>query len=256
MSHKSFLDIQSATRLQHAGFTLIELAIAMFIIALLLGSILVPLATQVEQRQTTSTQKTMDDIRDAVLGFAAANGYLPCPDLRVGGAPNDGIEDVSTAGGTAGRCTSISGGAPNALSAGNVPWVTLGLAQQDAWGNRFTYVTLETYARRSPATPLINLATTGGLRVCTTAACTSALTTTAVAILISHGKNGLSAINATTNVANPIATSADELENADNDGDAVSRTQSTASGNEFDDIVVWLPKYILNSRLVAAGKLP
>ncbi len=31
----------------HRGFTLIELAVAMFVIALLLGSILVPLATQV-----------------------------------------------------------------------------------------------------------------------------------------------------------------------------------------------------------------
>lgn len=256
MSDNSYLDIQAATRLPHAGFTLIELAVAIFIIALLLGSILVPLATQVEQRQINATQKTMDDVRDALLGFAAANGYLPCPDLRVGGVPNDGIEDVSTAGGTAGRCTSISGSAPDALSGGNVPWVTLGLAQQDAWGNRYTYLVLETYARRSPATSLANLATTGGLRVCTTATCTSALTTTAVAILISHGTNGLSAINAATNVANPIATTADELENADNDGNAVSRTKSTVSGSEFDDIVVWLPKYILNNRLVAAGKLP
>ena len=33
------------------GFTLIELAVALFIIVLVLGSLLVPLATQVEQRQ-------------------------------------------------------------------------------------------------------------------------------------------------------------------------------------------------------------
>ena len=81
-----------------SGFTLVELAISIFIIALLLGSILVPLSTQVEQRQLTETQKTMEEIRDALLGFAATNGYLPCPDLQVGGTPNDGIEDVTGAG--------------------------------------------------------------------------------------------------------------------------------------------------------------
>ncbi len=236
----------------HSGFTLVELAIAMFVIALLLGSILVPLATQVEQRQITETQKIMDEIREALLGFAAANGYLPCPD-QPGGTPNDGIEDVSAVG----QCTTITGAAPNTLAAGNVPWVTLGLGQQDAWGNRFRYTVLEAYARRPPAS-LFTLVTIGGLRVCTATTCpaTTTLTSTAVAVIMSHGKNGLSAINATTNVANFAATSADEVDNANNDRDAVSRTQSTLAGAEFDDIVVWLPKFILNSRMVAAGKLP
>ena len=71
-----------------AGFTLIELAVSMFIIALLLGAVLVPLATQVEQRQVSETQKTLDDAKEALVGFALANGYLPCPDTT-----GDGIAD-------------------------------------------------------------------------------------------------------------------------------------------------------------------
>ena len=56
------------------GFTLIELAVALFIIALLLGSILVPLATQVEQRQISETQKTMEEIRDALKALVEKVG--------------------------------------------------------------------------------------------------------------------------------------------------------------------------------------
>lgn len=233
------------------GFTLVELAISIFIIALLLGSILVPLTTQVEQRQTSETQKTLEEIRDALLGFAATNGYLPCPDLQVGGTANDGNEDVTAAG----VCTTITGGAPNELAAGNVPWVTLGLGNQDVWGNRFRYTVLAAYAQRTPA-GTFGLGTLGGLRVCTVAACTTTLTTTAVAVIISNGKNGLSAISALTNAATAASTSADELENADNDRDAVSRTHSNVAATEFDDIVIWLPKFTLNNRMIGAGRLP
>src|SRR5258705_4018498 len=129
-----------------SGFTLIELAVAVFVIALLLGSIVVPLATQVEQRQITETQKTMEEIRDALLGFAATNGYLPCPDLQAGAGANDGTEDFDAA---TGLCTTITGSSPNQLAAGNLPWATLGLGNQEVWGNRFRYTVVEAYARRS-----------------------------------------------------------------------------------------------------------
>ena len=68
------------------GFTLVELAISIFIIALLLGSILVPLATQVEQRQVSETQKKQDEIKEALIGFALANAYLPCPAVSAANA--------------------------------------------------------------------------------------------------------------------------------------------------------------------------
>lgn len=195
-----------------SGFTLIEMAVAMFVLAFLLGSILVPLSTQVETRQIADTQKTMDEIRDALFGFAATNGYLPCADRQTGSGANDGSEDFDAA---TGLCSLISGSGSNKSSAGNVPWVTLGLGNQDAWGNRFRYTVLELYARRAPGASF-SLGTSGGLRVCTSSSCATTLTTTAAAVIISHGRNGYSAYNAITNTLNTAATTADELGNANN----------------------------------------
>lgn len=231
-----------------SGFTLIELAIAVFVIALLVGMILVPLATQVEQRQTTETQKTMEDIRDALLGHAASKGYLPCPDLTTGTGANDGVEDV-----TANRCPNRTTTSGVTFVTGNIPWSTLGLAHQDAWGNRFRYTVVEDFARRDT---LFSLGTVGGLRVCRNSGCASTLTTTGVAVVVSHGLNGYGAVNAITNTTNIAPTSADEIVNKNGTRDTVYREKSTVSGSEFDDLVAWLPQYTLANRMIAAGRLP
>lgn len=234
-----------------AGFSLIELAIAIFVITLLLGGILVPLATQVEQRKASETQKALDEIREALLGFALVNGYLPCPDKTTStgaGTQNDGQEDVTVATGT---CVTTEG---------NLPWVTLATASADIWGNRFRYRVHGSFAQRSPAS-LFTLTTTSNLQVCTTDACTSFLTSGAdgpPAIIVSHGKNGLGARNALTNVANPAPVSADEIENSDGGTNFVSHAQSAAGSGagEFDDIVTWISRNVLLNRMVTAGKLP
>src|SRR5512140_1908 len=62
-----------------AGFTLIELAVVFGLIALLLGSLLVPLRIQIESRKFADTQKILDNAREALMGYAVANGYFPCP---------------------------------------------------------------------------------------------------------------------------------------------------------------------------------
>ena len=239
---------------RNAGFTLVELAISIFIIALLLGSILVPLATQVEQRQVGETQKTLDEIREALMGFAVSNGYLPCPDRTAGGTgtpndtPNDGIEDV-TAGGA---CQPLSG----TIATGNLPWATLGLGNQDAWGNRFRYTVLATFAQRGLLTPFSIATAATTLRVCSSQACTTIITSAAVAVVVSHGNNGFGAISADTGLARPAPTSVDEIENTDADLDTVSRVKSNVAASVFDDVVVWLPKFTLINRMVAAEKLP
>lgn len=237
------------------GFTLIEMAVAGLIIALLLGSILIPLATQVEQRQISDTEKMLAEIRDALLGFAVANGYLPCPDKTIAGGAgteNDGIEDVN-----AGVCV--------AASEGNVPWATLGVGASDVWGNRFRYQVTPAYSQRAPAAGgSFNLSTAANINVCTASGCpantrlTAASPDGAVAIIISLGKNGFGAINANTGTANPAPTSADENENVSGPTTFVSRTPSPvgSAAGEFDDIVTWVSRYVLLQRMVAAGKLP
>jgi len=238
---------------RQSGFSLIEVAVAMFILVLLLGSILVPLGTQVEQRQISETQRTLEEIQGALIGHALANGYLPCPDKTTAagaGTANDGIEDVN-----AGVCV--------ATSEGNVPWATLGVGLSDVWGNRFRYQVSAAYAQRSPGATF-TLSSSATINVCTAAGCpagtrlTGAAPDGAVAVVISLGKNGLGAINARTGTANPAPTSADEIENLNGPNTFVSRTLTApgAAAGEFDDIVIWLSKNTLFNRMVSAGKLP
>ena len=61
------------------GFTLIEMAVVVAVIALLLGGIIVPLAAQVEERRISEMQRLLDETREALAGFAVTNGRLPCP---------------------------------------------------------------------------------------------------------------------------------------------------------------------------------
>ena len=65
--------VPSAPTPMPGGFTLIELAIVMFIVTLLLGGMLLPLAGQQDIRNHGDTQKIMADARDALLGFAMAS---------------------------------------------------------------------------------------------------------------------------------------------------------------------------------------
>jgi prepilin-type N-terminal cleavage/methylation domain-containing protein len=238
---------RKAGRAEH-GFTLIELAIALFVVALVLGSLLVPLGTQIEQRQIAQTEKTIDQLKDALIGYAVANGYLPCPDAATGAGANDGVEDVAANG----TCTNDDG---------NLPWVTLGAGATDAWSNRYRYHVDDSYAARAPATTF-GLASGASLRVWTSAARTTALTSSspngAVAVVMSHGKNGKGAISALTGTVNAAASSADERENTDGSVNFVSRPPSAADSlaGEFDDVVSWLSRFTLYNRMVTAGRLP
>src|SRR3954466_13391118 len=63
----------------HRGFTLIELLVVMVALAVLLAGLAVPIAAQVQMRRQDETRRLLDEARDAILGFAASNGRLPCP---------------------------------------------------------------------------------------------------------------------------------------------------------------------------------
>jgi len=218
------------------GFTLVELAVVLLIVALLLGSILVPLSTQVDQRRISNAERQLAQIQESLIGFAVAHGYIPCPDTD-----GDGIENVKT--------TLIIGDCTN--SQGNLPWVTLGIGDSDPWGGRYIYKVFPLFAYHPPAPPF-SLLTTGNLIVCRTRTCStgSLLTNDAGAVVLSRGKNlGLCAT---------ASTCLDEDENNDSDNTFVSREFSAPGSTigEFDDVVTWLPLGLLFSRMVAAGRLP
>jgi len=205
------------------GFTLTEMAVVLVIASLLIGGMLVPLSAQQDMRYVADTQKQLADISDALYGFAASKTkpYLPCPDTNA-----DGLEDR-----TGSTCT-------GSVQEGGLPWATLGIGRQDAWGNPFRYRVAATFSDSSAG---FNLSSSGDIRVCEDSACTSALATALPAVFLSSGKNG----GATT-------TNADELENLDGDNDFVQRSLH----GSYDDLVVWLPTTILINRMISAGRLP
>jgi len=226
------------------GVTLIELSIVLLIIALLLGSILVPLATQMDQRRLSDAEKQLAQIQDALIGYALSNGYLPCPDKTTAagtGTMNDGQEDVKTSG-TIGECI---------VQEGNLPWVTLGLGNSDPWGGRFLYRVHPSFSGHPSQSPP-SLSSVGDIEVCLQRACAVAdvLTNDAIAVVVSRGKNrGLCAT---------AGTCLDEDENANGDNTFVSRTVSAVGSTigEFDDVVIWLPRTLFLARMVSGGKLP
>ncbi len=250
---------------ESSGFSLIEVAVVLFIMTMILGSILVPLNTRHNARQVADTKKTMAEIAEAISGFAAANGYLPCPDKTTAagvGVANDGAEDVN---GTA--CV---------VTSGNLPSAELGLGAFDAWGNRFRYIVIPAFASRSAGT--LRLDTSATLMICAYAGCpeTESLinpndpayvdahpinvalgNNRAAAVVISHGPNGYGGRSAATGNANQAPVTADELANTGTNS-FVTRiaTSSETGAGEFDDLVVWGGKPTLFKTMVAAGRLP
>src|SRR6266581_2935013 len=180
------------------GFSLVELAVAFAIIALLLAGALIPLSTQIEVRNVADTRRTMESIREAVMGFAQANGRLPCP------------ANGTVAVGVAGAGTEQVSGTVCTAAFGTVPWVTLGVPETDGWNKRFSYwvsavfsdaISLNTFGCAPPPTPAptqssFALCSLGTLTVNTRKESDHTVTAVGLvlpAVIISHGKNGFGA---------------------------------------------------------------
>ena len=225
------------------GFSLVELAVALAIIALLLAGALIPLSTQIDVRNSADTQRSMESIREAIIGFAQANGRLPCPadgSIAAGaaGAGTELIAGNSCAAANSASCTAINGAT---IPCWVVPWATLGTPETDAWGRRFSYrvspafadtfangtwATTTPVAQNPGCTPTpaptaptsFALCSLGNIAVLTR----SGTSTTAVvsgaalpAVIISHGKNGFGAWLTNGIRLNPIPVGNDEAANAD-----------------------------------------
>jgi prepilin-type N-terminal cleavage/methylation domain-containing protein len=213
------------------GFTLVEMAVVLAIVALLLGGLLPTISGQIDQQHRRETKKQLDEIQQALIGFAIVNGRLPCPATAT----------------TATTDTAHDPGKENcAISSGVIPWATLGVGETDAWGRRFTYV----------ATPIfINAAftlTSAGTLTIKNSSSGSSVATTIPAIIISHGQNGYGAYLPTGVPLPTTSAGTDEKENTDGTTPFVSHDNTT----DFDDLVVWMSPNILLNRMVAAGKLP
>ena len=239
-----------------------ELAIAALIMALLIGSFLVPLQSQVENRKIDETQRILDQAREALMGFVAATGRLPCP--AAGGST--GIESFA-GGGTAanGNCSNFFDGFLPAITIGFTPVDASGYAL-DAWGlqqNRIRYAVsnVTVNAVTNPFTKssgvrnagMSNISAANLLYVCNSgtgvaaSSCgtATALTASAIAVIYSLGANAPSG-----------GAAPHEDKNLDGNRVFVYTERSSVAGNVFDDQFTWIGPPTLFNRMLSAGMLP
>jgi prepilin-type N-terminal cleavage/methylation domain-containing protein len=263
------------------GFSLLEVAITLGVLAILLGGLLVPLTTQIALRNETATYRMLEEIKEALIGYAAANGRLPCP---ASGASN-GQESFGASGDASnGDCGSASGG----VFVGFVPAVSLGLTPIDSqgfavdgWGttqNRIRYaVSSETLngitfpftqaggMRRATMSwvagaELLHVCASGtgpalsgtpaAWHCAATGDATNTLTFNAPVVIWSVGANAATTGGVSTDeIQNPNPMNGTSL-------DRIFVSRGRSSSPEFDDIVTWISPGRLVNRMIMSGQLP
>lgn len=245
-----------------AGFTLVEMAVVITLIAIVMTLGLRLLQATQESAAWSETRLKQERIKVALISHLRINGVLPCPDATPVGTAPTGLKGASPCLGLLGR--------------GVLPWKNLGLSvsdAQDGWSNFFTYrvanhtpLTSRNWTSKLAAdsaftineltTPLVtfNLQERNAAGVLGP----TALTPNPVVIVLSHGKNGSGArtMRGTLNAA-PVG--ADEIINASASSTAfISRAPNevaASSGGIFDDIVSYMTPQDLLQPLINEGSL-
>ncbi len=228
------------------GFTLIEMAIVLVIITILIGGLAVPLSAQIQARRIAETNKTLEEAKEAIIGYAmthktaSSKPYLPCPDTS-----GDGVEDRSGSG-----CLN---------QIGSLPWVTLGAGDKDAWGNRLHYATVNAVTSSDSGISSSVTPASTWRQVCSSNSCFSGnLAADVPVVLMSHGPNGKGARNYINGGYLAAPTGVNEVENLDGDLIYVSRApfkpSNTSEANlEFDDLLIWVSYPLLFPRVCPTG---
>lgn len=214
------------------GFTLLEMSIVLAIVGVLLGSLMQPLGSRLEEHKRAITQTQLLGVLEATKGFLSVQRRLPCPAMP----GSNGWELPECAGD---------------LAAGYVPVATLGLqgprdAQGlllDSWGRRIRYVVSAfdhpARGRRSfPDYTSENEIDLVGLRwlrseivVCSQGGGSScprnSIRANQVPVLV-YSTGG------------DMQQTSDQLENLDADSLFVTRDPSIKLSEEFDDLVAWI----------------
>jgi prepilin-type N-terminal cleavage/methylation domain-containing protein len=252
-----------------AGFTLIELAVVLFVLGLLIAGLIRPVQVQLEARDRRSTIDTMREVAEAMYGYAVIHGRLPCP---TSADSLNGTSEPAYDGTLAGASCPDSG---------FVPWAELGVRPVDAWSNRFSYrVTSPAFTwpaqdlacnGNENATLELDICAEGDIEIhgrSGKSLMNHGANESIVAVIVSHGRNGYGAIAGDgTERADAPGSHADEIENYDGDEVFMDRGYSSDQSGcdddsssaplcEFDDILMPISRSILISRLVAAGRLP
>lgn len=274
------------------GFTLVELAVVMAIVALLLGTMMVTLSAQTDQRNIEDTRRRLEQARELLLTHAIVKGRLPCPARYASSASHSsGMESFCVAAAT-GHTTTCSGtetvaeqthGTCSNHYDGYLPAATIGFQQTDAdgfavdaWGNRIRYAVARSIASGTcSGTAPPNLFTT--MFTSKTYLQTYGITCQPDKLIVCKSGTGIGADDCGSQ-ANQIMSQSlvvgllfstgkngaiggagtDEAANIDGNSVFVWHTPapSTATNGEFDDQMLWIPVGEFYGRLISAGVLP
>ena len=250
--------------MRREGFSLVEISVVLVVVATMLAGVLPAITESQKSNASSETADRMQEVKQALLTFRAANDRIPCPsDLTLGvntanfGKEGDALGDCKDAVGTVDATFETAGN----VVAGGVPTKTLGLPDEyafDGWGRRLVYhvdkrLTLDTtYATT----------TTGSITVKDGASTPSDRTTTAAYALLSHGPNGHGAYTRANSRFSFGTTNTRELENCDCTNAAAAgtynatlhqymNTPNTDPKLTFDDILIYGSRASLD--LLAGG---
>lgn len=231
-----------------SGFSLLEMAIVLVIVSALLGGLLISLSATQEMNRRGATESQLQDIVEALYGFAQATGRLPCP------------------------ATATSNGAEAPLGGGNcdrthgfVPAVTLGISGQvnddrllvDEWLNPYRYSV--TAANGNAFTTVNGMSATGmglltpNLRVCDAAACANVIANGVPVVVLSMGADWADFNAADVDATENAGEATHSGYRMPNDSDFVSTGYIE---DVFDDMITWVSPNILFTRMISAGQLP
>ena len=197
--------MQRSRRIQ--GFTLLEMAVVLLIIALIVGGAVASLALVLERQRVADSQDRLDLIQKALLDYSTAKGYLPCP-ADITTAETTAPFGIGTGSGVANPaacvppacipgCAAANFNDGGNTYAGMIPTKSLGLPDEaaiDGWGMRIFYAVDQrltvpgalNYYLQAPT--VANPATAGSIQVNDDAGGTR--TTTGAYILLSFGQDG------------------------------------------------------------------
>jgi prepilin-type N-terminal cleavage/methylation domain-containing protein len=197
------------------GFTLVEIAVVLVIVATMLTMGLGLINAQLTSVNYNVTKKRQEVIKDTLIAYFAAFQRLPCPNVPVPGNTVDGTEPACV----------------GATATGVLPFVALGMTREsaeDGWGNLFRYSVYADAAAACPGTGIdwktkacYGAGKPGSLPQLVVREDTLANPVAPplnnsqfVAVVISHGSNGLGAWVASLGTKNAPPLSCEEAHNA------------------------------------------
>lgn len=257
--------------IRQRGFSLVEMAVVLVILGFVITALVLPITAQREASFLRQTENQLEIAQKALIGFAQANGRLPCPATEGSG----GVEFP------------IGGGQCGAM-VGWLPAVTLGIKPMDDkrravddWGNPIFYAVTQIDNSKGAVsfpgneygiinapdfttpgemvrigiskTEVIDGKTVSSLRPDLAVLCAGTPTERCPANNQELIGNAVAVIYSTGATGAHGPRSVDENINLDQSNVFISRDINTT---DFDDLVTWISPYVLYNAMIQAGQLP